>query len=120
VPFKAILEELVHSTEGATGAIITDWEGEAVEQYSLDGDEFGLKILGAHQNIILSRIRDIRHKMPSQSVRDVVITTDRQHLFLGAVGDEYALVMLLERNVLVGRARVHALRSVRLLEKEIY
>ncbi len=120
MPFRAILQELVLSTGGATGAILTDWEGEAIEQYSLIDDEFGLKILGAHQNIILSRIRDIRHKMPSQSVRDVVITTDRQHLLLGAVGDEYALVMLLERGALVGRALVHAQRSVRLLEKEIY
>jgi predicted regulator of Ras-like GTPase activity (Roadblock/LC7/MglB family) len=120
VPFKAILQELVRSTDGAIGAILTDWEGEAVEQYSLTGDVFGLKIIGAHQNIILSRIRDIRQKMPSQSVRDAVITTDRQHLFLGAVGDEYALVMLLERSALVGLARIKAQRSVRLLEKEIY
>jgi predicted regulator of Ras-like GTPase activity (Roadblock/LC7/MglB family) len=120
VPFKAILQDLVRSIDGAVGAILTDWEGEAVEQYSLTGDEYDLKILGAHQNIILSRIRDIRHKMPSQSVRDAIITTDRQHLFLGAVGDEYALVLLLERSALVGRVRVQALCSVRLLEKEIY
>lgn len=120
MPFKSILQELVTSTVGAVGAILTDWEGEAVEQYSLSGDEFELKILGAHQNIILSRIRDIRHKMPLQSVRDAVITTDRQHLLLGAVGDEYALVMLLERTALIGPARIRAQRSIRLLEKEIY
>ena len=120
MPFKAILENLVCSIEGALGAILTDWEGEAVEQYSLTGDDYDLKILGAHQNIILSRIREVRQTMPSQSVRDVIITTDRQHLLLGAVGDEYALVLLLERSALVGSARVQALRAVRLLEKEIY
>jgi len=120
VPFKTILQELVHSTPGAVGAILTDWEGEAVEQYSLSGDEFAIKIIGAHQNIILSRIRDIRHKMPSQSVQDVIITTDRQHVILGAIGDEYALVMVLERIALAGRARVGVQSAVRLLEKEIY
>jgi hypothetical protein len=50
----------------------------------------------------------------------VVITTDQQHCILGAVGDDYTLVTVLERNALVGRALVNVQRTVRLLEKEIY
>jgi predicted regulator of Ras-like GTPase activity (Roadblock/LC7/MglB family) len=120
VPFKEILQELVYSTPGATGAILTDWEGESVEHCSLSDDEFGIKILGAHQNIILNRIREIRHRIPSHGLREGVITTDRQHLILGAIGDDYALVLTLERNALVGVALRHVQQSVRRLEKEIY
>jgi len=120
VPFKAILRELVCSTPGATGAILTDWEGEAVEHYSLSDDDFSIKILGAHQNIILNRIREIRHRVPSHGLREGVITTDRKHLILGAIGEDYALVLTLERDALVGRALIQVQLSVRLLEKEIY
>jgi len=120
VPFKMILRELVQSVPGAVGAILTDWEGEAVEHFSLSGDDYELKILGAHQNIILNRVREIRDKIPSQNVREAVISTDRQHLVIGAVGDDYTLVIILERSALVGRAIVRARNSVRLLEKEIY
>jgi predicted regulator of Ras-like GTPase activity (Roadblock/LC7/MglB family) len=120
VPFKTILKDLVQSVPGATGAILTDWEGEAVEYYSVSDNDYDLKILGAHQNIILNRVREVRDRIPSQTVRETVISTDLQHLVLGAVGNDYTLVMVLERNALVGRAVVRTRCSVGLLEKEIY
>lgn len=120
MPFKTIIKDLVESVPGATGAILTDWEGESVEYYSVSGDDYDLKILGAHQNIILNRVREVRGKIPSQTVLETVISTDRQHLVVGAVGNDYTLVMVLERNALVGRAVERARRSVVLLEKEIY
>lgn len=120
MPFKTILRDLVQSVPGATGAILTDWEGESVEYHSVSGDDYDIRILGAHQNIILNRVREVRDKIPSQAVRETVITTDRQHLIIGAVGNDYTLVIVLERNALVGRAVALARRSVGMLEKEIY
>jgi len=114
------LQDFVQTTAGATAAILIDWEGEAVEFYSPNIDEFDIKILGAHQNIVFNRIREIRQRVPSQSIRDTVITTDRQHLILGAVGEEYTLVATLGRDALVGRALACVQRAVRLLEEEIY
>lgn len=120
MPFKAILHDLVEATAGATAAILIDWEGEAVELYSPAANDFDIKILGAHQNIIFNRIREIRQRVPSQTICNTVITTDRQHLILGAIGDDYTLVTTLERNALVGRALVGVQRAIKLLEKEIY
>lgn len=120
MPFKTILKDLVESVPGATGAILTDWEGESVDYYSVSGDDYNIKILGAHQNIILNRVREVRGRIPSQAVLETVISTDRQHLVVGAVGNDYTLVMVLERSALVGRAVEWARRSVVLLEKEIY
>jgi len=120
VPFKAILQELVESTPGATGAILTDWEGEAVECHTISGEEFDLKILGAHQNIILNRLREIQHDNPVQHLREAVITTDLQRIVVGAVGMDYSLVLVLKRQALLGRAIFRMQRSSGLLEKEIY
>lgn len=120
MPFKDILRELVESTPGATGAILTDWEGEAVECHAISGDEFDLKILGAHQNIILNRLREIQHYKPAQVLSEAVIATDLQRIVIGAVGKDYSLVLTLERRALLGRAIFRMQRSVRLLEKEIY
>ena len=53
MPFKVILKELVESTYGAIGAILADWEGEAVEQYCLT-DTFQLKVTAAHKGIIVN------------------------------------------------------------------
>ena len=35
MPFKRILQTLVEATPGATGAVLADWEGEAVDQVGL-------------------------------------------------------------------------------------
>lgn len=120
MPFKTILRELVESTPGATGAILTDWEGEAVECHAVSGDEYDLKILGAHQNIILNRLREILQDKPVQVLSEAVITTDLQRIVIGAVGKDYSLVMTLGRRALMGKALFGMRSAVRLLEKEIY
>ncbi len=48
MPFKRILTELVTAVPGASGAILADWEGEAVEQFSFY-DDFEMKLIGAHK-----------------------------------------------------------------------
>lgn len=117
--FKTILTDLVQSVPGASGAILADWEGEAVEQYAMF-DDFEMKIIGAHQGILLNRIREIQERFAEDSVREVVITTARLHVIVGAVGKDYTLVMTLARESLPGRAIFHFRGAAGLLAKEIY
>jgi predicted regulator of Ras-like GTPase activity (Roadblock/LC7/MglB family) len=119
VPFSAILHDLVACTEGATGAILTDWEGEAVVCQASAVDEYELKIIGAHQNIILNRLREMG-AATMQVVRDAVITTDQFHLLIGAIGTDYMLVVILQKKSLVSLALLHLRQATMLLEKEIY
>lgn len=119
MPFKTILRELVESVPGATGAILADWEGEAVEQHCLY-DEFELKVIAAHKGIVLNRMKDIHAAFPGGELHDAVITTASQHILTGLVGPEYSLVMTLDRGTLVGLALHRFRKALKLLEKEIY
>jgi predicted regulator of Ras-like GTPase activity (Roadblock/LC7/MglB family) len=119
VPFKTILKEMVESIPGATGALLADWEGEAVEHCCLY-DDYELKVMGAHKGIILSRMKEVHAPFPIGGLRDAVITTGVQHIIIGAVGPDYSLVMTLDRRSIVGFALQRFRSSVRLLEKEIY
>lgn len=118
MPFKKILMELVEATEGASGAILTDWEGEAVEQYSLS-DEFELKLIGAHKGIILNRMKEIQHRFLPGDVHEAVISTNTHHIIIGTIGEDYALVMTLHRNALVALAMHNFQRAIKSLKKEI-
>lgn len=118
MPFKKILRELVDNTPGASGAILTDWEGEAVEQYSL-ADEFELKLIGAHKGIILSRMKDIQNKFLSGDIREAVVSTQTHHVILGTIDADYSLIMTLARDTLVARALFEFRRAVKSLKKEI-
>jgi predicted regulator of Ras-like GTPase activity (Roadblock/LC7/MglB family) len=119
VPFKAILKKLVEDIPHASGAILADWEGEAVEQHCLY-DDFELKLLGAHKGIILNRMKDIHAGLAAGEMQDAVITTEDQQVIIGAVGPDYSLVMTLAGGAMVGLALHRFRQTVKLLEKEIY
>jgi predicted regulator of Ras-like GTPase activity (Roadblock/LC7/MglB family) len=119
VPFKRLLTTLVEAVPGASGAILADWEGEAVEQHCA-GDPYEMKVTAAHWGILLTRLKELHQKYHAGLVQESVISTDEQHVIVGAVGDDYALVMTMTREALP----LMALRSFRetseLLKKEIY
>lgn len=119
MPFKRILQELVENTPGASGAILADWEGEAVEQFC-SYDDFELKIIGAHKGIILNLIKDLHAAIAAGNPNEALITTESLHVVIGPIGQDYSLVMTLERDAIAGRALYCFKEAVKVLYKEIY
>jgi len=119
VPFKILLTKLVEAVPGASGAILADWEGEAVEQHS-QLDPFEMKVTAAHWGILLSRLKGLQEIYPIGRVQQSVITTDEQHVIVGAIGEEYTLVMTMNRNALPLMALRFFRETAELLNKEIY
>jgi predicted regulator of Ras-like GTPase activity (Roadblock/LC7/MglB family) len=99
LPFKRLLTNLVEAVPGATGAILADWEGEAVEQYC-HGDTFEMKVTAAHWGILLDRLKGLHEKYQTGQVQESVITTDGHYAIVGAIGAEYTLVMTMTREAL--------------------
>lgn len=119
MPFKRLLTALVDAVPGATGAILADWEGEAVEQFC-HGDAFEMKVTAAHYGILLTHLKELNQKHAAGTVRHSVISTDQQHVLVGAVGEDYVLVMTLGRNALPLLALTYFCDTALLLHKEIY
>jgi predicted regulator of Ras-like GTPase activity (Roadblock/LC7/MglB family) len=119
VPFKRLLTTLVEAVPGASGAILADWEGEAVEQHS-QGDVFEMKVTAAHWGILLTRLKGLQNQYATGRVQESVISTDVQHVIVGAIGDEYTLVMTMKRNALPLLALQRFRETAALLNKEIY
>ncbi|APG25242.1 MAG: roadblock/LC7 domain-containing protein [Syntrophotalea acetylenica] len=118
MPFKTVLRDLVNSVPGARGAIIADWEGEAVDQVG-PMDEYDLRLVGAHKGIILGNLRVMLDRIGNDDLREVIISTrDTQTLVLPITPD-YFLVLAGCRNQLLGRARFAARRCVQILRQEI-
>ncbi len=114
-----ILKELMDSVPGATGAILADWEGEAVEQNCIY-DVFDLKVAGAHKGILLSLMKDAHQKMDAGEMKHTVITTEKQHYLTGPIGADYFLVMTLDKSAIVGLAIRNFQAAITRMYKEIY
>ena len=116
--FKALLGQLVASVPGAQGAIIADWEGEAVDQVGLM-DDYELKIIGAHKGVILHNMREVVARLGDDRLSEIVITTELAQTLVLPVTDDYFLVLTLDRTDSLGRALFEARRCTLALQKEI-
>ncbi|MBJ6752028.1 roadblock/LC7 domain-containing protein [Geomonas anaerohicana] len=119
MPFKRLLTTLVESVPGGNGAILADWEGEAVEQFT-HGDPFEMKVTAAHWGILLTQLKGLHEKFTTGAVQETVISTDEQYVIVGAIGEDYALVMTMDRKALPLLALKKFRDTAQLLHKEIY
>ena len=119
MPFKKLLTELVESVPEATGAILADWEGESVEQHCYL-DTYEMKVTAAHWGILLTQLKGVQEKFPTGAVREALISTDQQHVIVGALGADYVLVMTMNQKALPLSALRCFRQTAELLMKEIY
>jgi len=113
-----ILKELVEATPLAVGAILVDWEGEAVQE-QCHCDPYEIRFIAAHKGIILNRFKEIHADGEVGAIEEVVVTTGEAHLIIGPVDPEYALVLRVGRDCPVAVALHHFCGAVGMLKKEI-
>lgn len=115
---EVILKELVNQVPRSIGAILVDWEGEAVMEQCVC-DPYEIRFIAAHKGIILTRLKEMKSAEQIGEVEDVVVTSDKGHLFIGCIDEYYSLVMNIERSSPVGPAMHHFRRAITELKKEI-
>ena len=118
MPFKTLLNTLVERVPGAQGAIIADWEGEAVDQVGIM-DDYDLKIIGAHKGVVLHNMREVVDRLGDGDLKEIVISTKQTQTLIMPVTKDYFLVLVLDRSDMLGRALMEARRCVHALYKEI-
>jgi len=116
--FEVILKELVEQVPKAIGAILVDWEGEAVMEHC-HCDPYDIRFIGAHKVLILTRLKEMKSNYQTGTVEDMVITASDMHLIAGCINHDYSLVMNVERSCPVALALYHFRKAITELKKEI-
>ena len=117
MPFKSLLNRLLEDIPGALGAIIIDWEGEAVDQVTRT-DEYDIKVLGAHSGIILSLLRETLSRIDSGTLEEVVVRTGKNKTLIAPLTEDYLLILQLGAKAIVARAAYRMRHSVDKLRSE--
>jgi predicted regulator of Ras-like GTPase activity (Roadblock/LC7/MglB family) len=118
MPFKQLLDELIDSVPGASGAIIADWEGEAVDHVARM-DDYELRVIGAHKGIILGNLRQVMSRLQEDQLQEVVIATSNAQILILPVTQDYFLLLITHRDAVLGRALYASRLCVEELKKEI-
>lgn len=116
--FKLILGDLLAAVPGADGAILADWEGEAVDQVT-SMDDYRLKVIGAHKGVILANFREVVRRLEGSELKEIVITSNRMRIVIMPITHEYFLVLTLGRDNALGQALFAMRRCVLQLQNEI-
>jgi predicted regulator of Ras-like GTPase activity (Roadblock/LC7/MglB family) len=117
MPFKSLLNRLLDDIPGALGAIIIDWEGEAVDQVARM-EEYEIKVLGAHNGIILNLLREAMARIDSGEMEEVLIRTGRNKILIAPLTVDYFLVLNLGPQSIAARAAFKMRRCVSELRSE--
>ncbi len=117
MPFKSLLNRLLEDIPGALGAIIVDWEGEAVDHVTRI-NEYDIKVLGAHSGIILGLLREALSRIDNGDLSEVVIRTGENKTLILPLTEEYLLILQLGVEAIVARAAYKMRRCVDELRDE--
>lgn len=116
--FEEVLKNLVDTVPRAIGAILVDWEGEAVME-QCHCDPYDIRFIAAHKGIILSRLKEMQSAAQIGEVEDVVVTSSGGHLIIGCIDQDYSLVMNIGRSCPVALALYYFRRAITELKREI-
>lgn len=118
MPYQRILKNLVEQTPDAVGAILVDWEGEAVQEFC-HCDPYEIRFSAAHQGIILARFKELHDTGRGDAIEDVVMTATMGHLIIGSIDQDYSLMMSTGRDCPMALALHHFRAAITELKKEI-
>lgn len=118
MPFKGILKNLVERIDGAQGAILLDWEGEAVEQYAVISD-YEIKFLGAHMGILLYNLsKRLKKELGDDDVLGITIDTENKRFAIFPVDKDYYVVIALSKDTVFGLVRHEIEATIKAIKKE--
>lgn len=116
--FEEILKDLVDQVPHAIGAILVDWEGEAVMEHC-HCDPYDMRFIAAHEGIILARLQEMQSLAEIGAIQDVVVSASNEHLIIGVINKDYSLMMSVGRTCPLGLALHNFRRAIAELKKEI-
>lgn len=115
----AALKKLVNNSPKSIGAILVDWEGEAVQEFCYC-DPYEIRFIAAHKAIILAAFRDLHSSVGQGALlEEIVVTSSGVHLIIGSIDQDYSLVLSTDRSCPLSLARHHFRVAVAEIRKEI-
>ena len=117
--FVERLQTVKNRIGGALAVSLVAKDGIPVESVGKEGDALDLEMLSAE---LMSQVRTVaqnHQELAVGQVRQFCVTTDQFVMMVGAITEEYYLLLVLESGASFGRARFELRRSVLLFEEDL-
>lgn len=102
--FSDILKEVVHSTEGALGAVIVGLDGIPVEEYSI-GSEVDIQSMTVEYSALLKEIEKGSQASQMGTTREVAVIAEKAMIMLRRLTEEYFFALIIKPDGNFGKGR---------------
>ena len=112
MPFQRLLKQLVDSVEGASGAILLESAGEAVQWHAVDESHAErLRLRSAYVAVVLQNSRALAARNAAGEAAHLVLQYDGASFIAQAVEQDYFIVVELYSSANIGQA-LHRLQPM--------
>lgn len=118
--FGDLLKQIVTKVDGAIGALIMGLDGIAIEQQIVDADRFDnrLSMIAAAYATLLRNSMRTSSDVGVGQLQEMCVISGNMMLVIKLINPEYFLLIALEANGNIGRARFELKKAQLLLEEE--
>jgi predicted regulator of Ras-like GTPase activity (Roadblock/LC7/MglB family) len=117
--FQQILDQLIQRVPEALAATFNDRDGEAVCSRTIQISNEGLQLLGAYQHVAKRHLQQAVEEFDRSEVKQVAFATDQHWILMMGAREQCTLVLVMQREGILGRARFHMEQAIEALNQEL-
>lgn len=117
--FTDILQRMVESVPGATGAIFADWEGESVGEFARDLPQLEIQIVGAQWGVVWAELQRSFERARLGRAHELIIDGEKGSVLVRQVTAEYYVVLAVGKDAHLAKAIAELSRGVEALRAEM-
>jgi predicted regulator of Ras-like GTPase activity (Roadblock/LC7/MglB family) len=117
--FQQILDQLIERVPEALAATFNDKDGDPVCSRTIQVPNEGLQLLGAYQHVVKRHLQQAVGEFDRGEIRQVAFATDQHWILMMGAKERCTLVLVMQREGLLGRARFRMEQAVEALNHEL-
>ena len=119
MPFQEILDNLIERVPEALAATFTDKDGDPICARSIEVSNDALQLLGAYRNVLERHLQQAIEEFDRGRVRQVAFCTDQHWILIMGAQEQCSLMLVMQREGLLGRARFEMQKTLDRLNSEL-
>lgn len=117
--FQEILDQLIQRVPEALAATFSDRDGEPICLRTLQVSNEALQLLGAYQQTVKRHLAQAIEEFDQGDIDQIIFSTPEHWILLTGANEGCTLVLVMQRDGILGRARFEMSKTIELLNQEL-
>lgn len=117
--FQQILDQLIERVPESLAATFNDRDGDPICSRTIQVANEALQMLGAYQHVVRRHLQQAVEEFDRGEVKQVAFATDQHWILMMGADERCTLVMVMQRDGLLGRARFFMEQAISALNAQL-